>query len=247
MARLKEKVAIITGAARGQGLACARLFAEEGAEVVMTDVLAAEGQSAADEIGASFHHHNVSSEEEWQVVADTTLSEFGRIDILVNNAGIFHSASLRKHTLEDFRRILEVNVVGAFNGMKAVAPAMVEQRGGSIINISSAAGLRASVGAIGYGASKFAVTGMTKTAAVELAKHGVRVNSVHPGAIETEMLMEVAGGDASRIQRFASGAPMKRNAEPKEIARMVLFLASDEASFSTGSEFVADGGVTASM
>ena len=247
MARLTEKVAIITGAARGQGLACARLFAEEGAEVVMTDVLAAEGQAAADEIGASFHHHNVSSEEGWQAVADQTLNEFGRIDILVNNAGIFHLASLRKHTLDDFRRILEVNVVGVFNGMKAVAPAMVEQRKGSIINISSAAGLRASIGAIGYGASKFAVTGMTKTAALELARHGVRVNSVHPGSIETEMLLEVAGGDAARVQRFASGTPMKRNAEPNEIARMVLFLASDEASFSTGSEFIADGGITASM
>ena len=247
MVRLKDKVAIITGAAQGMGLACARLFIEEGATVVMTDVLTDEGQAAADELGATFHRLDISSEQDWHVVVEDTLREFGRIDILVNNAGIHHLASMRKHTLDDFRRVLDVNVVGVFNGMKAVATAMVEQQSGSIINMSSAAGLRASIGAIGYGASKFAVTGMTKTAAVELAKHGVRVNSVHPGSVETDMLMEIAGGDASLVERFARGAPMKRNAAPEEIARMVLFLASDEASYSTGSEFIADGGVTAAM
>ena len=247
MARLKNKVAIVTGAARGLGQECAGLFVEEGATVVMTDASEEVGLSAAQRIDAMFCRHDVSSEDDWESVVSTTLREFGRIDVLVNNAGIFHLASLRKHTLEDFRRVLDVNVVGVFNGMKAVTAAMVEQQSGSIVNISSAAGLRASIGAIGYGASKFAVTGMTKTAALELAKHGVRVNSVHPGSINTDMLVEVAGGDVERAQRFGRGAPMKRNAEPGEIARMVLFLASDEASYSTGAEFVVDGGVTASM
>lgn len=247
MTRLKDKVAIVTGAARGLGQECAGLFVEEGATVVMTDASEEEGRSAARKIDAMFCKHDISSEVDWESVVSTTLREFGRIDVLVNNAGIFHLASLRKHTLEDFRRILDVNVVGVFNGMKAVTAAMIEQQSGSIVNISSAAGLRASIGAIGYGASKFAVTGMTKTAALELAKHGVRVNSVHPGSINTDMLVEVAGGDVERAQRFGRGAPMKRNAEPREIARMVLFLASDEASYSTGAEFVVDGGVTASM
>lgn len=247
MSRLKDKVAIITGAAKGLGRESARLFVEEGAKVVITDLAKDEGQAAAEEIGGLFLQHDISSEEAWQSVVETTLSEFGQIDVLVNNAGIFHLASLRKHTLEDFRRVLDVNVVGVFNGMKAVTTAMIEQQSGSIVNISSAAGLRASIGAIGYGASKFAVTGMTKTAAMELARHGVRVNSVHPGSMETDMLVEVAGGDPERAQKFGRGAPLKRNAEPVEIARTVLFLASDESSYSTGAEFVVDGGVTASM
>lgn len=247
MNRLEGKVAIITGAAKGQGLACSRLFVDEGATVIMTDLLEEDGQAEAEKIGATFHRHNISDPDDWSAIVDATLKEFGRIDVLVNNAGIFHLASMRKHTIEDFRRVLDVNVVGVFNGMKAVQSAMVEQQSGSIINISSAAGLRASIGAIGYGASKWAVTGMTKTAAIELARHGVRVNSVHPGSIVTDMLVEVAGGDPERAEKFAKGAPMKRNAEPIEIARMVLFLASDDASYSTGSEFIADGGVTASM
>jgi len=245
MARLDGKVAIITGAARGQGAAEAELFAAEGAKVVLTDVLRDEGEATAKACGGLFFHHDVSSEEGWaQVVADTVAAH-GRIDVLVNNAGIFHRAKMIDHTLDDFRRLLEINTVGVFLGMKTVAPVMMEQQAGSIVNISSIAGLIGAPGSIGYGASKFAVTGMTKTAAAELARYGVRVNSIHPGLIDTEMFQEVVGHDQGRYDRFAESTPFRRTADAKEIAYLALYLASDESSFSSGSEFVADGGVTA--
>ena len=245
MGRLDGKVAIITGAARGQGEAEARLFAAEGATVVLTDVLSSEGQAVADDLGARFHHHDVSTEDGWSRVVDATLQEHGRIDVLVNNAGIFHRAKLIDHTVDDLRRILDINLIGVFLGMKSVAPTMMSQESGSIVNISSIAGLGASPGAIGYGASKFAVTGMTKTAAIELARYGVRVNSIHPGMIDTEMIQEVASHDEARLERLEGTTPFKRSAAPDEIAYLALYLASDESSFSSGSEFVADGGVTA--
>jgi 3alpha(or 20beta)-hydroxysteroid dehydrogenase len=243
--RLRDKVAIVTGAARGQGAAEARLFASEGATVVLTDVLSTEGQATAAECGGTFLHHDVSNEEAWQRVVAETMAANGRIDVLVNNAGIFHRAKLVDHTLDDFRRILDINAIGVFLGMKAVAPQMIEQGSGSIINISSIAGLVGSPGSIGYGASKFAVTGMTKTAAAELGRHGIRVNSIHPGVIETDMIHEVTGHDQSRFERIAGSAPLGRAAGPTEIANLALYLASDESAFSTGSEFVADGGITA--
>jgi 3alpha(or 20beta)-hydroxysteroid dehydrogenase len=245
MGRLDGKVAIITGGARGQGEAEARLFAAEGATVVVTDVLGPEGRAVADDIGGSFHHHDVSTEDGWSRVVDATVEAHGRIDVLVNNAGIFHRAKLLDHTLDDLRRLLDINLIGVFLGMKAVAPAMIGQESGSIVNISSIAGLVAAPGSIGYGASKFAVTGMTKTAAIELARHGVRVNSIHPGMIDTDMIQEVASGDQGRLDRMAAATPFRRSAAPDEIANLALYLASDESSFSTGAEFVADGGVTA--
>ena len=245
MNRLAGKVAIITGAARGQGAAEAKLFATEGATVVLTDVLGAEGQATASECGGTFHHHDVSNEEAWQRVVDATLAAHGRIDILVNNAGIFHRARMIDHTLDDFRRVIDINTIGVFLGMRTVAPAMIEQQSGSIVNISSIAGLVGAPNSIAYGASKFAVTGMTKTAAVELARFGIRVNSVHPGVIDTEMIQEVAGHDEARLERIAAATPFRRSAAPEEIANLVLYLASDESSFSSGSEFVADGAVTA--
>ena len=245
MDRLKDKVAIVTGAARGQGAAEARLFADEGAKVVLTDVLSAEGEATAAACGGMFMHHDVSSEEPWERVVAATLAAHGRIDVLVNNAGIFHRAKLVDHTLEDFRRVLDINTVGVFLGMRAVAPQMIAQGGGSIVNISSIAGLVGSPYAIAYGASKFAVTGMTKSAAAELARYGIRVNSIHPGMIETEMIHEVVGHDEGRLERMAASTPFRRAAGPEEIAALALFLASDEASFSSGSQFVADGGVTA--
>lgn len=245
MGRLDGKVAIITGAARGQGEAEARLFAQEGATVVLTDVLSSEGQVVADDLGAAFHHHDVSTEDGWARVVDATLEAHGRIDVLVNNAGIFHRAKLVDHTVDDLRRILDINLIGVFLGMRSVAPAMMSQESGSIVNISSIAGLVGSPGAIGYGASKFAVTGMTKTAAIELARYGVRVNSIHPGMINTDMILEVASGDEGRLERLAGSTPFKRGAAPDEIANLALYLASEESSFSSGSEFVADGGVTA--
>ncbi|HEU4841022.1 MAG TPA: glucose 1-dehydrogenase [Ilumatobacteraceae bacterium] len=245
MGRLDGKVAIVTGGARGQGGAEATLFRSEGAEVVVTDVLRAEGEVLAKEIGATFLPHDVRAEEEWAEVVRQTLDRHGRIDVLVNNAGIFQRAKLLDTDLATYRRIVDVNQVGVFLGMKAVAPTMIDQGAGSIVNISSVAGLRAAGGGFAYGASKFAVTGMTKSAAMELARHGVRVNSIHPGMIETDMMTEVTGGNAERHDRFARSVPLRRPADPSEVARLALFLASDESSYCTGSEFVVDGGLTA--
>lgn len=245
MARLENKVAIVTGGARGQGAAEARLFASEGATVVLTDVLSAEGEATAAECGGTFMHHDVSSEEAWERVVADTLEANGRIDVLVNNAGIYHRAKMVDHSLDDFRRLIDINTIGVFLGMRTVAPSMMENESGSIINISSVAGLVGAPGSIGYGASKFAVTGMTKTAAFELARHGIRVNSIHPGMIETDMIHEVVSQDQGRLERMAASTPFRRAADPMEIANLALYLASDESSFSSGSEFVADGGVTA--
>ena len=245
MGRLDGKVAIVTGGARGQGGAEATLFRAEGADVVVTDVLHAEGEVLAKEIGATFIAHDVRSEEEWAEVARRTLELHGRIDVLVNNAGIFQRATMLDTDLETYRRITDVNQVGVFLGMKTVAPTMIEQGSGSIVNISSVAGLRAAAGGFAYGASKFAVTGMTKSAAMELARHGIRVNSIHPGIIETDMITEVTGGNPERHDRFVRAVPLRRGADPSEVARLALFLASDDASYCTGSEFVVDGGMTA--
>ena len=245
MGKLDGKVAIVTGGARGQGGAEAALFRAEGAEVVVTDVLVDDGELLAKEIGATFIAHDVRSEEEWAVVVRQTLERHGRIDVLVNNAGIFQRVKLVDTDLETYRRIIDVNQVGVFLGMKTVAPAMIEQGSGSIVNISSVAGLRAAAGGFAYGASKFAVTGMTKSAAMELVRHGIRVNSIHPGMIETDMMTEVTGGNAERHDKFARSVPMRRSADPGEVAQLALFLASDDSGYSTGSEFVIDGGMTA--
>ncbi len=243
--RLDGKVAIVTGAARGQGAAEATLFRAEGAEVVVTDVLTDDGAALATSIGATFTRHDVTSEEEWDEVVRLTVERHGRIDVLVNNAGIFHRATMLDTDLETYRRVIEVNQVGVFLGMRAVAPTMIAQRSGSIVNISSVAGLRAAAAAFAYGASKFAVRGMTKGAAIELARHQVRVNSIHPGLIDTVMLEGVTGGDAGRHERFVATVPLQRAADADEVARLALFLASDDSSYCTGSEFVVDGGLSA--
>ncbi|MEY2423381.1 MAG: 3alpha(or 20beta)-hydroxysteroid dehydrogenase [Acidimicrobiaceae bacterium] len=246
MGRLSGKVALITGAARGQGAEEARLFASEGASVVLTDVLDDDGKQAATEIGsaATFHHHDVTSEAEWTSVVDAVLAEYGQLDVLVNNAGILAIAPLVLTTEAEYRRVIDVNQIGTFLGMKAVVPHMVERQQGSIINISSVAGLMGSPGMIAYGASKWAVRGMTKSVALEVAPFGVRVNSIHPGIIETPMLEEfekwgVMGAVMERV-------PVGRTADAREVANLALYLASDESVYSTGSEFVVDGGMTAS-
>jgi 3alpha(or 20beta)-hydroxysteroid dehydrogenase len=245
MGKLDGKVAIITGAARGQGRAEAVLFRAEGAAVVATDVLHEEGALLAKEIDATFLRHDVRSDEEWAEVVGQTLSRHGRVDVLVNNAGIFQLSSLLDTDVEAYRRIIDVNQVGAFLGMRAVAPTMTEQRRGSIINISSVGGLRGAPGAFAYIASKFAVTGMTKAAALELARYDVRVNSIHPGMIETDMMGEVTGGSAERHDRIVRSVPLRRPGDPSEVATLALFLASDDSAYCTGSEFVVDGGLTA--
>ncbi|MGA0605263.1 SDR family NAD(P)-dependent oxidoreductase [Phenylobacterium sp. VNQ135] len=244
--RLKDKVAVITGAAHGQGKAEAALFRAEGAEVVITDIDFEAGTEAADALGAVFVRHDVSDEAGWQEVVDTAVARYGRVDILVNNAGIFARGDLLGTSLDLYRKVIDVNQVGAFLGMKAVAPVMMKQASGSIINVSSIAGLRAAPNGFAYGASKAAVTGMTRSAARTLGPHGVRVNSVHPGMIETDMMDVVTDGEAETFRRLASTVPLGgRHASAAEVAPLVLFLASDESNYCTGAAFVIDGGVMA--
>ena len=237
--RLEGKVALITGGARGQGAAEARLFAAEGAKVLITDVLDDEGTALAEELGDAvrYRHHDVTSAEDWSAAVDEATSAFGKLDVLVNNAGIHSITRLEDETLERFRRIIEVNLYGTFLGIQAALPAMRAAGGGSIVNISSLAGMKGIPGHAAYGASKWGVRGLTKTAAAELGHDGIRVNSVHPGAIKTAMLPDAPEGDA----RFA-GLPLGRPGEAEEVANLVLFLASDESSYITATEHVIDGG-----
>lgn len=243
MARLQDKVIIITGAAQGMGATHARLCIEAGAKVVLTDINAEKGQALAAELGsqALFIQHNVTSEDDWAQVIAATQAHFGTINVLVNNAGITQSKSILETSLDDYRRILEINQVSVFLGMKAVIPSMQASKQGSIINISSINGLVG--GAIGYTDSKFAVRGMTKAAALECAPFGIRVNSVHPGVIATPMIMQ--GDTKAAVEAFAKSIPLRRVAQPEEVSHLVLYLASDDSSYSTGSEFIVDGGLTA--
>ncbi|MBW2382385.1 MAG: glucose 1-dehydrogenase [Deltaproteobacteria bacterium] len=246
MGRLEGKVALISGAARGQGAAEARLFVEEGARVVLGDVLGELGAEVASELGDAAHYQSldVTSEQDWQRAVDAATTRFGRLDVLVNNAGIVRGGRLEHTSLEDYRAVIEVNQVGCFLGMRSVIPALRSAGGGSIVNISSTAGLEGVVGVVAYVASKFAIRGMTKTAALELGHDGIRVNCVHPGAIQTPMLAQDEF-DSGQMKAIFGAQPIPRVGESEEIARMVLFLASDESSFSTGSEFIADGGLMA--
>jgi 3alpha(or 20beta)-hydroxysteroid dehydrogenase len=246
MGRLDGRVALITGGARGQGAAEAALFAAEGATVVLTDVLDADGAATARTCGGTYLHHDVTSEARWAEVVQEILKAHGRIDILVNNAGIFKTGGVVNTTLADYMRVIGVNQVGVFLGMRAVVPAMMERNSGAIVNISSVAGMQGSPGAVAYGASKWAVRGMTKSAATELGRYGIRVNSIHPGMIETAMLHEIPGIDSGGADRWTRRIPLGRIADPHEVAKLALFLASDESSYASGAEFVLDGGMTAS-
>lgn len=243
MKRLKDKVAIVTGGASGMGAAHVKAFVQEGAKVVLTDLNEAGGQKLAKELGDQvlFVKQDVTSEAEWQNVIDETLKAFGTIDVLVNNAGISMAIPLEEITEQQYRKIIDINQVSVFLGMKAVLPTMKKNQKGSIVNISSLNGLVG--GAIGYTDSKFAVRGITKAAALELSPYGIRVNSVHPGVIETPMVTESDAKD--QIEQIKNFVPMRRMAQPDEVSKMVVFLASDEASYSTGSEFVIDGGLSA--
>ena len=243
MGRLDDRVCLITGGARGQGAAEAELFAAEGATVWVSDVLDADGQAVAAKIGGQYRHHDVRDESAWARLIDEIIDTNGCIDVLVNNAGIFRTGRLFEIEPSDFQEVMDVNCLGVFLGMRAVAPRMREAGRGAIVNISSVAGLNASAGAFAYGTSKWAVRGMTKTAAVELGRRGVRVNSIHPGLIETEMLHQVPGYADS--DRMVKRVPLGRVAEAREVANLALYLASDDSSYSTGMEFVVDGGVSA--
>ncbi|MEE2677791.1 MAG: glucose 1-dehydrogenase [Myxococcota bacterium] len=251
MGRLDGKVALISGGARGMGKAEARLFAEEGAKVAVCDVRDDQGKAVAEAIGAAaiYQHLDVTSEDGWSEAVAATTGAFGKLDVLVNNAGIAEAAPLAEMTLESYRRVTEVNQTGVFLGMRAAVAPMTEAGGGSILNISSIDGLIGMNNILSYVASKWAVRGMTKTAAMELAPRGIRVNSIHPGFIHTSLAVEDESGlpeiHALLDEYTARVTPMGRTGEPEEIARLALFLASDESSYSTGSEFIADGGMIA--
>ena len=242
MSRLQNKIILITGAARGQGAAEARRFVREGARVVITDILEAQGQELARELGkdAVFLRHDVSSEADWQNAVEAA-SSMGGLHGLINNAGIYQPGTLMETDAALFEQHMRINQLGPFLGMKAVVALMERSGGGAIVNISSVAGLRGSPGAIAYSATKWALRGMTKAAAVDLAPRNIRVNSVHPGPIDTPML-DVRTPEQNR-QRLLS-VPMKRRGTPEEIADLVLFLVSDESRYITGAEIAIDGGAT---
>ena len=243
MGRLDGKIALITGGARGQGAAEAKLFADEGATVRITDVLDDVGEETAASLGGSvsYRHQDVAAGDQWTRVVDELLEDFGRLDVLVNNAGIFQLGNLESTTMDDWDRMIAINQTGVFLGMQVAARPMREQKSGSIINLSSIAGLSGAAMAQAYAATKWAVRGMTKSAARELAEFQVRVNSVHPGIIETPML-EQFGPLREQVEQ---AIPFGRTAEASEVAQLVLFLASDESSYSSGHEFVVDGAMRA--
>jgi 3alpha(or 20beta)-hydroxysteroid dehydrogenase len=242
MARFQDKVVIVSGGARGQGAAEARLLVAEGAKVVIGDVLEAQGRRLADELGqaAVFLRQDVTEEADWAKAVDAAQT-LGGLHGLVNNAGIFIPRSLMETDAALFERHMRVNQLGCFLGMKAVVDAMERSGGGSIVNISSVAGLRGSPNAIAYSATKWALRGMTKAAAIELAPRGIRVNSVHPGPIDTEMLNVRT---REQNQRRVEQAPMKRMGTADEVARLVLFLLAEESGYITGAEVTIDGGVS---
>ena len=241
MGRLDDKVCLITGGSRGQGAAEARLFKAEGGRVWITDVLDQEGQALAEEIGAQYRHLDVRDESGWTNLVEEIVEVDGGLNVLINNAGIFRSNRLVDTPTDEFQLVMDINCLGVFLGMRSVAPAMMATGNGSIVNISSLAGLRAATGSLAYGASKWAVRGMTKTASVEFARKGIRVNSIHPGLIETPMADELGTSPEKLMKR----TPLGRMAQADEVANLALYLASDESSYSTGSEFIVDGGLNA--
>ena len=248
--RLDGKVALITGGAKGQGREEAKLFAKEGAKVVLGDILDNLGQEAAKDIQdtggeATYVHLDVTNETDWKSSIEIVLQKYGRLDILVNNAGILIRKGIEDTTSEDWTRIMDINVKGAFLGIRSVIPLMRQSGGGSIINISSTAGLVASPsGSASYTATKGAVRLLTKSTAIQYAKENIRCNSVHPGPIDTDMIQDSIT-DPSKLTERMESLPMGRFGTAEEVAFGVLYLASDESSFVTGSELVIDGGHTA--
>ena len=245
MSEFDGRVVIISGGSRGQGAAEARAFAAAGARVVLGDVLDAEGEQVAAEIGAAarYHHLDVTDEAAWCHVVERAEADFGRVDVLVNNAGIVQFTHLAETDVEDFRRVMEVNVTGTLLGMKAVTPALRRAGGGAIVNLSSISGMKGSANAPAYTASKWAVRGLTKAAAVDLAPDGIRVNSVHPGVIDTPMVRR--GRDPAEIlERHLPKLLIPRLGTAEDVVPVVLFLAGPGAAYITGAEFVVDGGWT---
>lgn len=245
MGRVSGKVAIVTGGARGMGESHARRLVEEGAKVVLTDVLVDEGEAVARELGCNAHfmRHDVTSEAQWKQIISDSENIFGPVSILVNNAGIASWGPLETLEETDFRDVIDINLVSVFLGMKSVVPSMKNAGGGSIINISSVSGIVGTPLTLAYTASKFAVRGMTKTAAIELASYSIRVNSIHPGFIRTPMAVPTPESE-ELLAGVIDATPAHRMGEPEEVSNIVVMLASDETQFSTGAEFVVDGGLS---
>lgn len=242
MCRLEGRIALVTGGARGIGAAIARAMVAEGAKVIIGDVLNSEGWALAQELGASakYVHLDVTRPYDWEVAVRVAVAHYGKLNVLVNNAGIANYAPLDEYSRADWDRIVAINLTGVFNGITAVIPALKAAGGGSIVNMSSLAGLRGEAGMPGYVATKFAVRGLTKAAALDLARFGIRVNSIHPGIVHTPLSAEGPKVSMSHVA-------MNRVGEAIEIANLTVFLASHESSFSTGAEFIADGGELAGM
>lgn len=246
MARLAGKIAIVTGGARGMGAQTCRLFVSEGARVVIADVLEEEGQALARELGdaARFVRLDVADEAAWARVAAFATDTFGRVDVLVNNAAVLVFGGITELSKRDFERAVSINLVGTFLGIRTIAPLMKAQGGGSIVNISSVDGLRGVNALAAYVSSKWGVRGLTKVAALELGHQGIRVNSIHPGGVNTVM-SNPTGAPLDEVNKHYTNVPMQRVGQPEEIARATLFLASDEASYCNGAELAVDGGMAA--
>lgn len=250
MGRVENKVAIVTGGAKGIGRAAAAALAEEGAQVAVTDLDAEAGQKTVEAIrenggDTAFFEHDVASEADWEQVVADVQQTFGTPDILVNNAGLYHITPIEEETVDDWRQLMDVNVTGVFLGMKHCTPLMREQGQGSVINLSSVAGLVGLSGHACYGASKGAVRTMTKDAAIELAEAGVRANSIHPAYIDTQMADYGAEAQGASKEELDAMHPIGHMGEPEDVAYAVLYLASEESKFVTGTELVLDGGFTA--
>ncbi|MEY2926590.1 MAG: 3-alpha-(or 20-beta)-hydroxysteroid dehydrogenase [Pseudomonadota bacterium] len=247
-ARLSGKTALVTGGARGIGAATVRRFVAEGARVAFSDLLDGQGAELAAELGgqAAFFHHDVSNRAAWDKVVADAEARFGPINILVNNAGIAGDATpISDESDERWHRMIAVNQTGVFHGLRAILPSMQRAGGGSIVNVSSIAGLIAWPGLVAYSATKFAVVGMTKTAAAELGRLGIRVNAIHPGIVETAMVTELDATMRGMIDGAVANLPLNRLAQPGELANAILFFASDESSYCTGASLAVDGGWTA--
>ena len=239
--RLDGKVALISGGARGMGETHARAMVAQGAKVVLADILHAEGEALAAELGeaASFVHLDVTDRSQWAAAVAAAVGTFGKLNVLVNNAGIANFGTIGRYAPEQWDAVIAINLTGVFNGIHASVDALKAGAPSSIINISSTAGLKGYAALAGYSASKFGVRGLTKAVALDLGAHGVRCNSVHPGMVATPM---TAGMPAAQAH-----VAMGRVGRPEELSQLVVFLASDESSYSTGAEFVADGGETAGL